>query len=104
MIGLIKVFYCITAEAEKEYGADKIKIYKSTFTPMYYAMTEHKAKCSMKLICLLPDEKVILYLYRIVREHSGSVVECLARDPGAPGSSLTASLRYVLEQGTLILA
>ncbi|WAR28770.1 GSHR-like protein [Mya arenaria] len=47
------------AEAEKEYGADKIKVYRSTFTPMYYAMTETKVMCSMKLICLLPDEKVI---------------------------------------------
>lgn len=48
------------AEADAKYGADKIKVYRSTFTPMYYAMTETKVKCSMKLICLLPEEKVIL--------------------------------------------
>lgn len=47
------------AEAEKEHGADKLKIYRSAFTPMYYAMTETKVKCTMKLICLLPEEKVI---------------------------------------------
>ncbi|KAH3812400.1 glutathione reductase, mitochondrial-like [Dreissena polymorpha] len=47
------------AEAEKAYGADNLKIYRTTFTPMYYAMTETKVKCSMKLVCLLPDEKVI---------------------------------------------
>lgn len=46
-------------EAKEKYGADKIKIYRSTFVPMYYAMTENKVKCSMKLICLLPEEKVI---------------------------------------------
>ncbi|XP_045201495.2 glutathione reductase, mitochondrial-like [Mercenaria mercenaria] len=46
-------------EAEKKYGADKIKIYGSTFVPMYYAMTENKVRCSMKLVCLKPEEKVI---------------------------------------------
>lgn len=45
-------------EAKAKYGEDKIKIYKSVFTPMYYALTEHKVKCSMKLVCLLPTEKV----------------------------------------------
>ncbi|KAK7483158.1 hypothetical protein BaRGS_00025562 [Batillaria attramentaria] len=46
-------------EAEKLHGKDKIKIYQTTFTPMYYAVTEIKHKCSMKLVCLLPEEKVI---------------------------------------------
>ena len=51
---------CISAEAEEKYGADNLKIYQSAFTPMYYAMTENKVKCTMKLICLLPQEKVFL--------------------------------------------
>ncbi|XP_060065480.1 glutathione reductase, mitochondrial-like [Ylistrum balloti] len=46
-------------EARTKYGDDKIKIYSSVFTPMYYAVTQTKHKCSMKLVCLLPEEKVI---------------------------------------------
>ena len=51
-------FYIYTAEAEKAYGADKLKMYRSSFTPMYHAVTKRKTKCHMKLICLLPNEKV----------------------------------------------
>lgn len=50
----------ISGEAEKKYGSDKLKIYTSKFTPLYYALTERKSICHMKLICLLPEEKVIL--------------------------------------------
>ncbi|XP_013400833.1 glutathione reductase, mitochondrial [Lingula anatina] len=46
-------------EAVKEFGEDKIKIYKTVFTPMYYAVTQRKSKCAMKMVCLLPQEKVI---------------------------------------------
>ncbi|XP_033760443.1 glutathione reductase, mitochondrial-like [Pecten maximus] len=46
-------------EARTKHGDDKIKVYSSVFTPMYYAVAEEKHKCSMKLICLLPEEKVI---------------------------------------------
>lgn len=49
-----------TAQAEKEYGKDKLKIYHSSFTPMYHAITTRKTKCSMKLITVLPEEKVSL--------------------------------------------
>ena len=45
-------------EAIKEYGKDKLKIYMSSFTPMYHAVTKRKTKCHMKLICVLPEEKV----------------------------------------------
>jgi glutathione reductase (NADPH) len=47
------------AEAEKAHGKDSLKIYRSSFTPMYHALTKRKTKCHMKLICLLPTEKVI---------------------------------------------
>ena len=40
------------------YGKDKLKIYKSSFTPMYHAVTTRKTKTAMKLITLLPEEKV----------------------------------------------
>ncbi|CAK8671816.1 glutathione reductase-like [Clavelina lepadiformis] len=46
-------------EARKQHGDKNIKIYKASFTPMYYAMTQRKEKCLMKLVCLLPTEKVI---------------------------------------------
>lgn len=47
------------AEAEEKYGKENIKIYKSEFTPMYYAVTTRKEKCQMKLVCALPDEKIV---------------------------------------------
>ena len=46
------------AEAEKTYGEDKLKIYKSKFTPLYHGMTTRKTYCHMKLITVKPDEKV----------------------------------------------
>lgn len=46
-------------EAVAAHGEDKIKTYKTSFTPMYYAMTTRKSMCHMKLVCLKPDEKVI---------------------------------------------
>lgn len=45
--------------AKAKYGEDKIKVYRSRFTSMYYAMSEHKAPTAYKLVCLLPEEKVI---------------------------------------------
>uniref|UniRef100_A0A2L2YJ85 Glutathione reductase n=1 Tax=Parasteatoda tepidariorum TaxID=114398 RepID=A0A2L2YJ85_PARTP len=46
-------------EAIKEFGKENTKIYTSVFTPMYFAITEEKTKCHMKLICLGKEEKVI---------------------------------------------
>lgn len=51
-------------EAEKLHGADKLKIYQSDFLPMYFSVTERKSRFRVKLICLLPTEKVIgLHLF-----------------------------------------
>lgn len=47
------------ADAVEKYGKDNLKIYKSKFTPMYYAMLEHKSPVSYKLICAGPEEKVV---------------------------------------------
>lgn len=69
-------------EAAEAYGADKLKIYRSTFTPMYYSMTENKVKCSMKLICLLPEEKVS-YGYTCACDHYWLTLvslKCLSMD------------------------
>lgn len=35
------------------------KAYQTSFTPMYHAVTKRKVKTAMKLVCLLPSEKVI---------------------------------------------
>ena len=51
--------FLISAEAEQKFGKETIQIYSSTFTPMYYAVTEDKHKCSMKLICAGPEQKVM---------------------------------------------
>jgi glutathione reductase (NADPH) len=46
-------------DAINHYGKDNIKCYSSSFTPMYSAVTQHRQKCMMKLVCLGEDEKVI---------------------------------------------
>jgi len=46
-------------EARAKFGDDKIKIYKSTFTPLYHALTQRKQMTKMKLVCAGPEEKVV---------------------------------------------
>lgn len=46
-------------EATKHYGINTVKVYKSTFTPMYSAITQHREPCKMKLICVGENEKVV---------------------------------------------
>ncbi|GAA5901368.1 hypothetical protein JCM8208_001779 [Rhodotorula glutinis] len=48
-------------EAREKYGDDQIKIYKSTFTALYYSMMDpdHKEPTAMKMICAGPEEKVV---------------------------------------------
>ncbi|AWT49720.1 glutathione-disulfide reductase [Psychrobacter sp. YP14] len=46
-------------QAIEQYGEDAIKCYTSSFTPMYSAVTQHRQKCTMKLVCLGDEEKVI---------------------------------------------
>ncbi|XP_064484375.1 glutathione reductase, mitochondrial-like [Ornithodoros turicata] len=51
-------------EAVNKYGRDSVKVYRSTFTPMYYSMTERKSKCLIKLVCEGAREKVVgLHLF-----------------------------------------
>ncbi|KAH6926809.1 hypothetical protein HPB50_022343 [Hyalomma asiaticum] len=47
------------AQAEAKYGVQNVKTYRSTFTPMYYSMTERKSKCVMMLVCAGPEQKVV---------------------------------------------
>ncbi len=46
------------AEARAEYGYD-MKIYDSTFTPMYASFTDHKVKTSMKMVVAGAEEKLV---------------------------------------------
>ncbi|QWQ39405.1 glutathione-disulfide reductase [Gemella sp. zg-570] len=46
-------------KAIEKYGKDKIKVYKSSFTPMYSAITSHRQACVMKLVCLGEDEVIV---------------------------------------------
>jgi glutathione reductase (NADPH) len=46
-------------DAVNQFGKDNIKCYSSSFTSMYSAVTQHRQKCVMKLVCLGDDEKVI---------------------------------------------
>jgi glutathione reductase (NADPH) len=47
------------AEAKEKFGEENIKVYKSRFTPMYYAMLEHKSPVSYKLVVSGKEEKVV---------------------------------------------
>jgi len=42
-------------EARKKYGDQNIKIYKSEFVAMYYAMLEKKGPTAYKLVCAGPE-------------------------------------------------
>lgn len=48
-------------EAKEKYGEENVKVYKTDFTAMYYAMMEpeEKGPTSFKLICHGPEEKVV---------------------------------------------
>ncbi|GAA5831505.1 hypothetical protein JCM5353_007647 [Sporobolomyces roseus] len=48
-------------EAREKYGDDKIKIYKTSFTSLYYSMMDpdHKEPTAMKMVCAGPEEKVV---------------------------------------------
>ncbi len=44
--------------ARAEFG-DSVKIYTSSFTPMYHQLTERKTRAHMKLVCIGASEKVV---------------------------------------------
>ncbi|WP_194207467.1 glutathione-disulfide reductase [Superficieibacter sp. 1612_C1] len=46
-------------QAREEYGDDAVKVYKSSFTAMYTAVTSHRQPCRMKLVCIGPEEKIV---------------------------------------------
>ncbi|CAG9314721.1 unnamed protein product [Blepharisma stoltei] len=46
-------------QAREKYGDDNVKVYRSSFTNMFFALTEHKELTFMKLICAGPEERVV---------------------------------------------
>ncbi|CAH2352917.1 glutathione reductase [[Candida] railenensis] len=65
-----------TKEAKAKYGEDNIKIYKSTFTAMYYAMMDdvsEKAPTAYKIIVTGKDEKIVGL--HIVGDDSGEILQ-----------------------------
>ena len=46
-------------KAIAKYGAENIKVYKSSFTPMYTALGDNRQPSTMKLVTLGEDEKII---------------------------------------------
>jgi len=46
-------------QAREQYGDAQVKIYKSSFTAMYTAVTSHRQPCRMKLVCVGPEEKIV---------------------------------------------
>lgn len=46
-------------EAAREQYGDAVKVYRTEFTPMYYAFTKHKVKTVMKLIVVGEEEKIV---------------------------------------------
>ncbi|XP_074444679.1 glutathione reductase, mitochondrial isoform X2 [Larus michahellis] len=46
-------------EAVATHGKENVKIYSTSFTPLYHAITQRKVKCVMKLVCAGKEEKVV---------------------------------------------
>ncbi len=46
-------------QAIEQYGEENVKVYKSSFTAMYTAVTEHRQSCRMKLVCVGKEEKIV---------------------------------------------
>ncbi|OOF36052.1 glutathione-disulfide reductase [Rodentibacter rarus] len=46
-------------QAIEQYGEDNVKVYTSSFTAMYTAVTQHRQPCKMKLVCVGKEEKIV---------------------------------------------
>ena len=49
----------LTEPQAREAHGEQVKIYQTRFTPMYHAVTEHKTKTAMKLVCAGEEEKIV---------------------------------------------
>lgn len=46
-------------QAKATYGEKHVKVYKQKFTQLFYEVTKHKQPTLIKLVCKLPEERVI---------------------------------------------
>lgn len=46
-------------EAVDQYGQEAVKVYNTSFTAMFSAITEHRQPTKMKLVCVGKDEKIV---------------------------------------------
>lgn len=46
-------------EARAKFGDDAVKVYRSSFTAMYTAVTRRRQPARMKLVCAGPEEKIV---------------------------------------------
>ena len=46
-------------EAIEQYGEQSVKVYNSSFTAMYSAITQHRQPTKMKLVCVDEEEKIV---------------------------------------------
>ncbi|OIN11148.1 glutathione-disulfide reductase [Oceanisphaera psychrotolerans] len=46
-------------QARELHGDDQVKVYTSSFTAMYTAVTSHRQPCKMKLVCVGDNEKIV---------------------------------------------
>ena len=50
----------LTEQAAREnYGDGNVAVFKSSFVPMYHALTDHKPRCDMKLVTVGPERRVV---------------------------------------------
>ena len=67
------------AQALARYGSERVKVYCSTYTNMYYAPfradANDKPKSAMKLVTLLPDETIV-GIHMVGKNHNRVVVFC----------------------------
>ena len=47
------------AEARRQYGSEQVTVYKTSFTPMRYALSGHSVSTAMKLVCAGEQEQVV---------------------------------------------
>lgn len=61
-------------QAIEKYGKDDIKIYRSRFNSMYYAMSDHKLPTAYKLVCVKSLDEKIVGLH-MVGDASGEILQ-----------------------------
>lgn len=47
------------AQARQQHGDENVRVYQTSFTAMYSAVTQHRQPARMKLVCVGPEERVV---------------------------------------------